>query len=86
MQIINASSARSNLFGLLSTISNGEEPKLIQSRGGDCVLMSKQDWDSIQETIFLLSNPKTRKDIEEGIATPLSECVRIEELEELEEL
>lgn len=78
MQTINASSARSNLFGLLTAISKGEEPKLIQSRNGDCVLMSKQDWDSIQETVFLISNPKTRKDIEEGIATPLSECVHIE--------
>lgn len=78
METINASFARSNLFVLLSTLSKGEEPKLIHSRNGDCVLLSKQDWDSIQETIFLVSNPKTRKDIEEGIATPLSKCVRVE--------
>ena len=77
MEIINASSARSNLFGLLATLSKGDEPKLIQSRSGDCVLMSKQDWDSIQETIFLMSNSKTRKDIEEGVATPLSKCVHV---------
>ena len=78
METINASFARSNLFVLLATLSKGEEPKLIQSRNGDCVLVSKKEWDSIQETIFLMSNPKTRKDIEEGIATPLSKCVHVE--------
>lgn len=78
MEIIKASFARSNLFGLIATLAKGEQPKLIQSRNGDCVLMSKQDWDSIQETIFLMSNPKTRKDIEEGMATPLSKCMRVE--------
>jgi len=78
METINASFARSNLFALLTTLSKGEEPKLIHSRGGDCVLVSKQEWDSIQETVFLLSNPKVRKDIEEGIATPLSKCARVE--------
>ena len=56
METINASFARSNLFTLLTTLSKGDEPKLIHSRNGDCVLVSKQEWDSIQETIFLLSN------------------------------
>jgi len=78
METITASSARSNLFGLLADLSKGEEPKLIQSKNGDCVLISKQDWDSIQETLFLMSNPKTRKDIENGVATPLAECIHIE--------
>jgi prevent-host-death family protein len=75
METITASAARGNLFGILAGVSQSDEPKLITSQKGDCVLISKKEWDSIQETIYLMSNPKTRKDILDGINTPLSECV-----------
>jgi len=78
MKIINATNARTNLFSLLATTSKSDEPILIQSKKGDCVLVSKDDWDSMEETLLLLSNPRGRKDILEGLNTPLSECVHIE--------
>ncbi|GHU11892.1 hypothetical protein FACS189449_04350 [Alphaproteobacteria bacterium] len=78
MQTINASNARSNFFNLMAATANNGDPTLITSKAGNCVLLSEQEWSSIQETIFLMSNPKTRRDILEGIDTPLSECVHIE--------
>ncbi|MDR1235377.1 MAG: type II toxin-antitoxin system prevent-host-death family antitoxin [Holosporaceae bacterium] len=73
MKSINASNARQNFFNLLADISVGD-PMLITSKAGNCVLISEEEWGSIQETIYLMSNPKTRDDILEGIETPLSEC------------
>jgi prevent-host-death family protein len=73
MKTINASSARHNFFSLLADTSSGD-PMLITSKAGNCVLMSEEEWESIKETIQLMSNPKTRDDILEGIKTPLSEC------------
>jgi prevent-host-death family protein len=73
MKTINASNARQNLFNLLADTYLGD-PTLITSKAGNCVLISEEEWGSIQETIYLMSNPKTRDDILEGINTPLSEC------------
>ncbi|GHU17163.1 hypothetical protein FACS189472_03650 [Alphaproteobacteria bacterium] len=75
MQSINASNARGDFFNILATTANHGDPMLITSKAGNCVLLSEQEWSSIQETIFLMSNPKTRRDILEGIDTPISECV-----------
>jgi prevent-host-death family protein len=73
MRTINASNARHNFFSLLENTSSGD-PTLITSKAGNCVLISEEEWESIKETIYLMSNPKTRDDILEGIKTPLSEC------------
>ena len=75
MKIINISKARSNLFKLVTDLSAGDDPIAIQSKNGRCILMSEQEWNDINETIYLLTNPKTRKDIMN--ASPLSECVRV---------
>jgi prevent-host-death family protein len=73
MRTINASNARQNFFNLLADASSGD-PMLITSKSGNCVLISEEEWGAIQETMYLMSNPKTRDDILEGIKTPLAEC------------
>jgi len=81
MDIFSASQARANLFKLLEQVNQDSKPRVITSRRGDGVLISKDDWDSIQETLYLQSIPAMRESITEGMNTPLSECVSEEELE-----
>ena len=81
MDILSASQARANLFKLLEKVNQESKPCIITSRKGDGVLISKDDWDSIQETLYLQSIPGMRESIIEGMNTPLSECVSEEELE-----
>ena len=38
------------------------------------MLISEEDWRSIQETLYLLSVPGMRESIVEGMKTPLAEC------------
>jgi antitoxin YefM len=57
MEIHNASQARANLFKLLEQINQESKPCMITSRKGDGVLISKADWESIQETLYLQSIP-----------------------------
>ena len=73
MNTVNASNARQNFFNILANTSAGD-PTLITSKAGNCVLVSEEEWNSIIETSYLMSNPKTRSDIIEGLKTPLSEC------------
>jgi prevent-host-death family protein len=55
MEVINASTARANLFGLVEQVNQDHLPRIITSKKGDAVLLSKKDWDSLQETLYLQS-------------------------------
>lgn len=57
MEILNASEARANLFSLVEKVNRDHLPRVITSRQGDAVLLSKDDWESIQETLYLQSIP-----------------------------
>lgn len=75
MKTITASQARSNLYRLIDDTIDSSEPVQITGRRGNAVLVSEEDWRSIQETMYLLSIPGMRESIVEGMNTPLDECV-----------
>lgn len=66
--------ARANLCGLLDEAADSHEPILITGKRSAAVLVSEQDWRSIQETLNLLSVPGMRKSIREGMKSPLAQC------------
>jgi antitoxin YefM len=37
-------------------------------------MISEEDWNAVQETLYLLSIPGMRESIQEGLATPVDEC------------
>jgi len=53
MEIFSASEARTKLFSLVEQVNKDHLPKIITSRQGDAVLLSKDDW----ETLYLQSVP-----------------------------
>jgi prevent-host-death family protein len=57
METLSASEARENLFSLVEQVNQDHLPRVITSQKGDAVLLSKEDWDSLQETIYLQSIP-----------------------------
>lgn len=75
MKTITASNARSNLYRLIDDTIDSSEPVQITGRRGNAVLVSEEDWRSIQETLYLISIPGMRESILEGMNTPLDECV-----------
>ncbi len=81
MDIYNASQARANLFKLLEQVNQESKPCIITSPKGDGVLISRDDWESLQETLCLQSIPELQESIIEGMKTPLSNCLCEEELE-----
>jgi len=84
---ISASEARSRLFPLIQQVNDDHTPVRITSRGGDAVLMSAEDYDSWQETIYLLRSPANARRLMEAIARDKeSRPVVTKTLEELEAL
>jgi antitoxin YefM len=65
---ISASEARQRLFPLLEQVNTDHQPVRITSRAGDAVLMSADDYDSWQETVYLLRSPENAKRLMEAVA------------------
>jgi antitoxin YefM len=76
MTTITASEARTKLYRLIDDAARSHEPILITGKRGNAVLLSEEDWSSIQETLFLLSVPGMRESIAEGFRTPPDECAK----------
>jgi len=74
MTAITASEARANLYRLIDEAASSHQPLLISGKRNKAVLISEEDWEAIQETLFLLSIPGMRESIREGMATPVDEC------------
>ncbi len=76
MATISASEARANLYRLIDEAAASHEPLLISGKRSNAVLVSEDDWQAIQETLFLLSVPGMRESIREGMDTPVEECTQ----------
>ena len=74
MTTLTASKARSNLYKLLDQASSSHEPIQITGKRNNAVLLSEDDWRSIQETLYLLSIPGMRESIRKGLNTSVKEC------------
>ncbi|WP_204805963.1 type II toxin-antitoxin system Phd/YefM family antitoxin [Mycobacterium riyadhense] len=65
---ISASDARQRLFPLLKQVNTDHEPVRITSKAGDAVLMSADDYDAWQETVYLLRSPENARRLMQAVA------------------
>ena len=73
MTAVNVTEARANLYKLIDDASASHEPVVITGKRGNAVLLSEDDWNAINETLFLLSVPGMRESIIEGMQENLTE-------------
>lgn len=64
---VTASEARKNLFPLIEQVNDDRTPVEITSRRGDAVLMSRADYDALQETAHLLRAPANARRLLESL-------------------
>jgi len=57
MKVINATAARANIFGLIDQVAEEHEEVMITTKRHNAVLVSEEDWRSIQETLYISSIP-----------------------------
>ncbi len=74
MKTVAVTKARSNLYRLIDEVNEFNEPIQISGKRGNAILISEEDWRSIQETLYLMSIPRMRESIVEGMKTPVDEC------------
>lgn len=64
MSTINITNVRQNLFQLVSDVNIGFNPiTIVNNKGKNAVLISEDEWKSIEETLYLSSIPGLVEDI-----------------------
>jgi antitoxin YefM len=69
---VTASEARKNLFPLIQKVNDDRTPVEITSRRGDAVLLSRADYEALEETAHLLRVPANAKRLVESLQQALS--------------
>lgn len=74
MSTLNATDARAKLYALIDETAETHKPITITGKRGNAVLLSEDDWNAINETLYLVSIPGMRESIREGMETDFDEC------------
>ena len=76
MTTLTASQARASLYRLIDEAAASHRPVVIAGKRSSAVLLSVDDWQAIQETLYLLSVPGMRESIRKGRAEPLARSAK----------
>jgi antitoxin YefM len=69
MEIVTYSETRANLKAIMDRVVNDHTPIAItRQRGKPVVMIDLDDWNAIQETMYLLSTPNNARRLMESIA------------------
>ena len=74
MTTLTATEARKNIYSLVDEVNESHEAIQIQGKRGSAILISEDDWRSLQETLYLSSLPGTKRSILKGMKTPVRKC------------
>ena len=81
MTNVNITNFRKNIFGFINQAIEFNDVVNINTKNGNAVIMSEEDYNNIMETLYVSSVPGLKEDIAEGLKTPVSECVPESEVE-----
>ncbi len=74
MKTITATQARNKIYKLIDETVEESKPIQITGKRANAVLVSEEDWNAIQETLYLLSIPGMRESLIKGMKEPLEKC------------
>jgi PHD/YefM family antitoxin component YafN of YafNO toxin-antitoxin module len=78
--MLNVSNFRKNIYSVLEQTIKYNEAVHINTKDGNDVLMSEEDYNSLIETLNICNIPGMKEKILEGLNTPLDECVAEDEV------
>jgi prevent-host-death family protein len=82
MTAISATKARENLYQLISDVNtNNSAITITNNRGKNAVILSEDDWNAVQETLYLMSVPGLTESIMEGGKEAIDDCLSEDEVE-----
>ena len=70
MTTLSGSDARKRLYNLVDEVKETHRPVQIVGKRNSAVLVSEEDWQAIEETLYLTSMPGQREVYQEGSQDP----------------
>lgn len=80
MKTFSVTKARQNIYSIMERTIEDSEPVQITGKKGDVIMISLEDWNSIQETLHLVSIPGMEESIMEGMKESIDECSTLEDI------
>ena len=71
----NITNFRKDIFGLLEQTIKYNEPINVNTKDGNAVIISEEDYNGLMETLYLSSIPGMKEKIVEGLNTSLEDCI-----------
>lgn len=72
---------RKDVYNILNQTIKYNEPVNVNTKDGNAVILSEEDYNGLIETLYLTSIPEVKNSIVEGLNTPLAECIDEDEVE-----
>ena len=64
-----------DIFGMLEQTVKYNEPINVNTKDGNAVIISEEDYNGLMETLYLSSIPGMKEKIVEGLKTPIEDCI-----------
>lgn len=77
----NITNFRKNLFDYINRAVELGDVINVNTKGGNAVVISEEDYNGMIETLYLSSDPTVKKEISDGLSASLDECVPESEVE-----
>ena len=79
MRTLSSTELRANLSSIMDRVSSDHEPVIVTRAGGEpVVIVSLEDWASMDETAYLLASPENRRQLRAALdeAEPGQQVIR----------
>ncbi len=73
-KVMTVSQVRADIYNIIDETALTHEPILITGKRTNAVMLSQEDWNAIQETLYLTSIPSMRESIIKGLNTSIEDC------------
>jgi antitoxin YefM len=72
-KVMSVSQVRADIYNVMDETAKTHEPILITGKRNNVVMLSQEDWNAIEETLYLNSIPKMASSIQESMNADDSE-------------
>ena len=72
-KVMTVSQARTNIYKIMDETAQTHQPIMITGKRNNVVMLSEEDWNAIEETLFLNNIPGMATSIKEAMDAPNSE-------------
>jgi len=72
-KVMSVSQVRADIYNVMDVTAQTHEPVLITGKRNNAVMLSQEDWNAIEETLYLNSIPNMTSSIQESMSADDSE-------------